>query len=126
MADDLIRLAKFAQMGEEIAQEVEKETKKIADEGVKDLRNASEQFTKYGHGKYAKGWRVTRQDDSYVINNKDYRLPHLLEYPHPIIAYGKQVSYWTGKAHIKPVEEKIVKQYEDDVEKLIDKEVKKI
>ena len=126
MNDDLLKYAKFSQLGEEIAQEVEQKTKQIADKGAKDLRNASEQFNKYSKGKYAKGWKVQKEADGYVLHNTQYQLPHLLEYPHPIIAYGKQVAYWSGKAHIKPIEEQIIKDMEEQVNNLIDKELGKI
>ena len=126
MNDDLLKFAKFSQMGEEIAQEVEQKTKQIADTGAKDLRSASEQFHKYSRGKYAKGWKTQKEADGYVLYNTNYQLPHLLEYPHPIIAYGKQVTGWNGRSHIKPIEEKIIKDMEEQVNNLIDKELRKI
>ena len=127
MNDDLLKFAKFAQLGEEIAQEVEQKTKQIADKGVKDLRSASEQFHTYSKGKYAKGWKAKKEADGYVIHNTQYQLPHLLEYPHPIIVYGKPlIEGWKGKAHIKPIEEEIIKEMEEQVNSLIDKDLRKI
>ena len=126
MNDDLLKYAKFSQLGEEIAQEVEQKTKQIADKGAKDLRSASEQFNKYSKGKYARGWKVQKEEDGYVLHNTYYQLPHLLEYPHPIIAYGKQVASWSGKAHIKPIEEQIIKEMEEQVNSLIDKDIRKL
>lgn len=123
---ELTHIASLARFGQEIVKEVQEITKEVADESVKKLQSNSEQFTKYGHGDYAKGWQATKQGDSYVLNNKNYRLPHLLEYPHPIISNGKEVASWQGKPHIKPVEVEATKQLSDKIDKVLDEGIKKL
>lgn len=71
--------------------------------------------------KYPKGWtskaQNTRTGASVVVYNKDrYMLAHLLEYGHPKINGGRV----PGTVHIKPVEEKAMQTFEDEIRKRIE------
>lgn len=116
---------------------LQSEIDKIMDEykdhvtdGVKDVVEAvtkagakavrSEAQSKFGGtGEYAKGWTSKVEKDRLgaqgVIYNKNYRLPHLLEKGHANRGGGRT----PGRAHIKPVEEKINKEFGEKVVKAI-------
>ena len=87
--------------------------------GAKAVR--SEAQSKFrGTGKYAKGWtskvEKSRLGAEGVIYNKAAPgLPHLLENGHANRGGGRT----PGREHIKPVEEKINKEFEEKVVKAI-------
>lgn len=85
--------------------------KKMANKGAQTLRQVSAQKLG-GTGKYARGWKVETLDGrlsfSSVIHNTTPGLPHLLEKGHAKRNGGR----WDGVEHIKPVEEKIVEEFE--------------
>ena len=122
---ELRAVADLVSFGTELDAELKKVEKEMAEKTLREIRQESSQFNKYGSGKYARGWGITKQG-GYVIHNTVYQLPHLLEYPHPIIAYGKQVAYWSGKAHIKPVEKKMNEEFQQKVDEMIDKGIDKL
>lgn len=87
-----------------------------ANKGKNELKITSPKRT----GNYNKGWRVNtskgRGSINCIIHNATrYNLTHLLEKPHA--KRGGGVT--TPKVHIRPVEEKIVKEYETKVERII-------
>lgn len=97
---------------EDVSKAIEEESKNIADEAVQELKNTSPKKT----GQYAKGWSKKKQGNGYVIyNKKKPQLTHLLEHGH-VKRGGGRVS---GKPHIRPVEEKAIKDLEDNVIKII-------
>lgn len=87
--------------------------------GVKAVKAESRSKFKKRTGEYAKGWSSKtekgRLSAQGVIYNKHYGLPHLLEYGHANRFGGRT----PGRAHIKPVEEKINKEFEEKVVKAI-------
>lgn len=92
------------------------ETKRLARKGAKELRKVSRQ--KFGNGPYAKGWKVYahegRVKTTCIIYNDHYSLPHLLEHGHETRnGNGKDYKPTPAHEHIKPVEEQIIKEYED-------------
>lgn len=99
-----------AQM-KEILDEVNKEVKEAAENGIKKvskesvskLRNTSPKKT----GSYAKGWTVKKEGEMDVVvhNRTDYQLTHLLENGH--VVRNKKGTYGrtSGTKHIKPVED---------------------
>lgn len=100
----------------DIQEAITNEAQIIAKQGVSDLKNTSPKRT----GKYARGWRVkTEKGKGYIEciihNATDYQLTHLLEKPH----LKRNGGFTTPKPHIKPVEEKVVKEYELNVENII-------
>lgn len=92
----------------------------VAKKGASELRNASPKRT----GKYRSGWRVQKNKgksyvDCTIHNSKAWQLTHLLERPHAI--RNKYGTWGTSKpqVHIKPVEERCVREYEKEVENVI-------
>ena len=73
-----------------------------------------------GTGKYAKGWTSKVEKDrlgaqGVIYNKAAPGLPHLLEKGHAKRGGGRT----QGRPHIKPVEEKINKEFEEKVVKAI-------
>lgn len=98
---------------EAIAAEAQAEAKKAATE----LKNSSPKRT----GKYAKGWRVSTTKgvgfiECEVHNANAPGLTHLLEKPH-LLRNGKLSK---PQVHIAPIEEKITREFEQTVEKIIE------
>lgn len=92
---------------------------KVSKDAVKELKASSP--VKDGganSGRYAKGWAVKKVKGSAVIYNKtDPGLTHLLENGHDVISHGKKVGHYSGEKHIKPVEEKVIEDMTEEVEK---------
>ena len=109
--------AQMEELLDEINKEVEDSAKSsmkaVAKESAQKLRNTSPKKS----GSYAKGWSVKKQGDMDVIvhNKTDYQLTHLLENGHAKRGGGRV----PGRPHIKPVEEQIVKDFEEAVKKSV-------
>ena len=103
----------------EIEEGLEKAKQRNARQGAKELRESPltpVSKNRKRSGKYKKGWTSTKHGTAYIIRNKtDYQLTHLLEKGHALRQGGRTRAF----PHIKPVEEKVVKNYEKDVEKVI-------
>ncbi len=100
----------------EIQEGITNEAQRIAKEGKDKLKDNSPKRT----GKYAKGWTVTTKKGfgwiKCVVHNKtSYRLTHLLERPH----LTRNGGYTKPKVHIKPVEESIIREFENNVKNII-------
>ena len=101
---------------EDFTIDIFEETKRLAKKGAKELRAESKK--QFGNGDYAKGWKVYayegRLKTTCIIYNDHYSLPHLLEHGH-VTRNGTDRNYPNTPAHphIEPVEEKIIKEYED-------------
>lgn len=104
----------LAEYGEEVAESVDEITKAMAQKGVKALRSSSKS-TFRGTGKYASGWtsevESSRTGPRATIYNKHPGLPHLLENGHAKRGGGRV----PGRAHIAPVEDELVKAFEEEV-----------
>jgi hypothetical protein len=111
-----------------IANEIAKHFREYTADVQKKVRSAENKVTKEAvtelkakspvgeSGRYAAGWTKKREDDRVIIHNKDrYQLAHLLEHGHAKRGGGRV----PGKVHIKPVEEKTVKEFEKLVEKAV-------
>ena len=86
-------------------------TEQVGKKGVTALKNESK--SKFNGKKYAGGWRSqtekTRLGATVTIyNGKLPGLPHLLEHGHAKRGGGRV----EGRAHIAPVEKKLIKEYE--------------
>lgn len=103
----------LAEYTNEISEGIEKEKETVSKKAVKRLKETSPK----GYSRsYSKGWRVTDIDGKKIIHNKtDYQLTHLLEYGHAKINGGRVGA----RAHIRPVEEQIIKEFTEGVEKVI-------
>lgn len=90
-------------------------TEKVGKTGVKALRTSAKQ--KFNGKKYAGGWRSVSERNRYgatvtIYNGRLPGLPHLLEHGHAKRGGGRV----DGRAHIAPVEEKLITDFEKKVE----------
>ena len=89
---------------------------RVGKEGVKALKSASKSSFG-GTGKYASGWTSQTEHGRLsttvtIYNGRLPGLPHLLEHGHANVNGGRT----PGKVHIAPVEQKLVKEFEEKVE----------
>ena len=102
----------------EIDSTLDDAVKKVTKAGVSALRSESRQMFG-GSGAYAKGWtsqaETSRLSSQGIIFNTKPGLPHLLEHGHANRGGGRTA----GRAHIAPVEETIITQFQAEVEKTI-------
>lgn len=104
--------------GDEVSQNLDAITKKVGQKGAQLLRNESKStFPDSQH--YANKWtykaETGRLYTTVTIYSKMPGLPHLLEYGHAIVSGGRQVGQASAFPHIAPVEEKLIKEYEQEV-----------
>lgn len=90
-------------------------TEEVGNTGVKALRTSAKQ--KFNGKKYAGGWKSLAERNRYgatvtIYNGRLPGLPHLLEHGHAKRGGGRV----DGRAHIAPVEEKLVTEFEKKVE----------
>lgn len=80
---------------------------------VDDLKRDSPEET----GSYKKGWRKKKTSKGWIVHNKtDYQLTHLLEYNHARKGGGRPVP---AKVHIRPNEEKAIREFVKRTKKAI-------
>lgn len=102
--------------GEEVSKNANEITERVAKKGVQALKSASSVFK---GTKYRNGWKVDFERWPYsgikahIWNAKVPGLPHLLENGH-LLRNGERS---TGRVHIKPVEETLVREYIAQMEK---------
>ena len=99
----------------DISRNIPEITERVGKEGVKAVRNNARSKFK-GTGKYARGWAADvehkRLSTTVTIYNRTLPgLPHLLEHGHANRNGGRT----SGRVHIAPVEEKLVKKYEKEI-----------
>lgn len=98
----------------EIKKNADVVTKKLAQKGVQAIKNAAKNT--FNGDKYWRSWtqKTTKSstgDYEAVIYSKMPGLPHLLEYGHALRQGGRV----QGRAHIKPVEETLIEEYEKGI-----------
>lgn len=100
--------------GENVQENLSDIVKDMSKKGAKAVSQQARQMFG-GTGEYASGWtskaetgRISAQG---VIYNKTPGLPHLLENGHALRGGGRA----PGRPHIKPVEEQLVKEFEEKV-----------
>ena len=99
-----------------LGSEVQQVAKELAQEASKDVKRDSPQSDTKRKGTYKKDWGIQKVDDGYVVRNKkEYRLTHLLEKGH-VTRDGK--SRTKAQPHIKPAEEKAIKEFEKRIEEI--------
>lgn len=101
---------------DEVAGGVGEAVKKVTRAGAKALRAEAKQKFPNGSGRYAKGWKsrieTGKRTKLGLIYNADLPgLPHLLEHGHANRNGGRT----PGRAHIQPVEDQIIKDFETEV-----------
>lgn len=102
---------------EEIQVAITEEAEKVAKEGADKLKISSPKRT----GKYSKGWRVKTIKgfgfiNCTIYNSTNWQLTHLLEKSHLTRNGGKT----TPKVHIAPVDDFCVREFEKNVERIIE------
>lgn len=102
---------------DEIRAGIEQVASELAESGVEELKKVSPKR----YGKYAKSWtsRATIGANFVnfkIYNAKHYRLTHLLEKGHALRDGGRTKSI----VHIKPVEQRIIEEFETRVKKVIE------
>lgn len=96
----------------EVTEELEKAKEDITKGGAKVLKRTSPKKS----GDYAKGWRAKKVGNAWVIHNaKKPQLTHLLEKGHAKRGGGRV----SGQPHIEPVEQDVIKKFENRVERAI-------
>lgn len=103
--------------GDDITADLSEITERIGKEGVKMMRSSASVFNRTG--KYKKSWKAKvehgRLESVVVLYSTLPGLPHLLEYGHAKRNGGRV----EGKEHIKPVEEKLIEQFDQKVRAVI-------
>lgn len=104
--------------GDEINENMEEAVKTVSRKGAQAVKSAAS--STFNGNKYASGWtsktetgRMSAQGTIY--NRTVPGLPHLLENGHAMRGGGRVA----GRPHIKPVEEKIIQEFEQEVRKSI-------
>lgn len=99
--------------GENVQQNINEVVGEITKKGAKTLNRQSGQT--FDGKKYRKSWTTQvetgRTSAQGTIYSKIPGLPHLLEHGHALRGGGRT----TGRAHIAPVEEALVREYEQKV-----------
>lgn len=115
------------QLAAEIAQAVQEYTEDVSvaieqkvDEVAKEVRNEIERTAPKNTGKYAKGFTITKQDNSgqarrVIWNKKDYRRVHLLEFGHAKVNGGRVPAY----PHLRPAYDKYGAKLPDVIKRII-------
>ena len=103
-------------LAEDTTDTVKKAVQEAADTAVKDLKGTSPKRT----GKYAKSWTQKKVKDTssgkeIIVHARKYQLTHLLENGHAKRGGGRVAA----RVHIKPVEEKVSEQLENDIKRKI-------
>lgn len=109
--------AGLTEYDQNVADEIKTIVDDVAQEGVDELQQSSPKLT----GSYRRGWRKkqtyadTRTKRNTVFNKTDYQITHLLEYGHASRNGGRVKP----RVHVKPVEEKMVTELQERIEKAV-------
>jgi mRNA-degrading endonuclease RelE of RelBE toxin-antitoxin system len=99
------------------AADVKEKVEAAQNESAKELARNLKRDSPKKTGAYSKGWRIKRAGNKLIVHNKtNYQLTHLLEYGHPKKNGGRVES----QVHIRPNEEKAVKDYLGKIERAIE------
>ena len=110
----------LSQFANDVKTDLDDAMKEIADEAVKKLKSTSPTSKRRGK-KYKSGWKVDKKSGHYIINNKVYRLTHILENGHDIVIKGTKRGYSPAQPHIKPVEEWCQKELPEKFRKKVER-----
>ena len=112
----------LTEYGNEVQENVDDAARRVTKAGAKAVKASAKDLFRIGKGEknYAKGWtskfETGRLSAQGIIYNKDLPgLPHLLEHGHANRNGGRT----PGRAHIAPVEQKIIEDFEKAVKKAI-------
>ena len=105
---------------EDIEEGVKETTDNISKEAVKEIKQNSPRGKGKRNNPYWKGWTKKkdakgRKYTTKIYNKTNYQLTHLLENGHATMNGGRTKA----QPHIRPVEEKYNKLYEQEIKKVI-------
>lgn len=108
----------LAEYSQEIVEKINISSEQVGKAAVKQLKRTSPKR----YGDYAKSWAVKTepevgQPDKRIVYVKapHYRLTHLLEHGHAKVNGGRV----SGKPHIRPAEEQVIREFTAEVEEAI-------
>lgn len=116
IGDEIAKI--LSEYTEDVIKGIDEAGQEVAKEAVKELKAKSPKKTRV----YAKGWTKKTEKkygdvSTVIIHNKNKpSLTHLLEHGHAKRGGGRV----DGIPHIKPVEEKIIKEFSSKVEIIIE------
>lgn len=97
---------------EDVSAAIERKVDAVAEEVKADAVNNAPKRK----GKYAKGFKVTKQGNKRIIwNKKNSRLVHLLEFGHAKVGGGRV----SGRAHLRPAYDRYAARLPDDIKQII-------
>lgn len=92
---------------------------KVAKEAVQRLKKSSPKNPNGKGRHYADDWKIDQRSKKHyahmIVHNKQYQLTHLLENGHDIVRNGQVVGHAKAIKHIKPVEEWVKKEVEEEI-----------
>lgn len=102
----------IAEYTEDVSEAIEKKVEDVSEEVLKDtVANAPKKT-----GKYAKGFKITKQGTKRVIWNKKYsRIVHLNEFGHAKVNGGRV----PGKPHMRPAYDRFGAKLPDAIKRII-------
>jgi hypothetical protein len=99
------------------AKEVREEVEQAMEDVSTELKSDVVRDSPERRPSYKKGWRIKKTKNKYILHNAtDYRLTHLLEHGHAL----RNGERYQGKVHIRPNEEKAVREYLRRIERAIE------
>lgn len=112
--------AAIARAVQDYTEDVTAGIEKTVGEVAELVRTDTEAMSPKRTGRYARGWKVSKQDKPGVArriiwNKKHYRLVHLLEKGHAVRGGGRV----PGRPHLRPAFERHVNQLQDDIRRVI-------
>ena len=99
----------------DFTEDVQEALEITAEEVTKDALEKLKRTSPKRKGRYAKSWVRKKTPQGYVLHNKRYYLTHLLEHGHAKRGGGRVA----GIKHIAPVEEEVVRDFEEKVREKI-------
>lgn len=101
---------------EDVSEAIERKVEETANE----VRDEAERSAPKRTGKYAKGFKVTKQDSigktrRTIWNKKDYRRVHLLEFGHAKRGGGRVQAY----PHLRPAYDKHAAGLAGDIKRIV-------
>lgn len=103
-----------------ISEDMESAKDELTKEAVKELKQQSPKSPGPSGGEYAASWTRSIKKGRYIVHVEapEYRLTHLLEKGHAIAnGTGRFPGRVPEREHIGPVEEKVVREYIERVER---------
>ena len=105
---------------EDIEEGVKETTDNLSKEAVKEIKQNSPRRKEKRNNPYWKGWTKKKESKgrrytTKIYNKTNYQLTHLLENGHATKNGGRTKA----QPHIRPVEEKYNKLYEQEIKKII-------